>query len=118
MKKIKVLWVDADHLWVWDSHFWCLEEEGGYDIATLGTLCRKSVLQHCAGRDILVIHCGTRHPFADLRGLLEVVRARFPNLKIGLETNVKHSQVKDLVDFYIVKPLTVEELKEELQAAV
>ncbi len=104
MKERHILWADAEHIGIWVASFVFLSKHG-FAITLLTTLADEDILKGCIGKDALVLHCGTHNPMAGMQPLLTNVKQEFSNLLIGLETNVKHPAVEDLVDFYITKPI-------------
>lgn len=115
---ITLLWADQEHLWAWNTSLQHLEKRCGFRVKQLHSIRKKDILNNCVRKQILVMHCGTIEPMANLRDVLQAVKARFPNIKVGLETNCRHPLVEELVDFYVVKPLTLDELEEVLKDAL
>ncbi len=117
MKERHILWADAEHIGIWASSFVFLSRNG-YAITLLTSLADESVLKGCVGKDALVLHCGTHNPMAGMKPLLTDVKQQFSNILIGLETNVKHPAVEELVDFYITKPIRPSRLLLLLNSAI
>lgn len=118
MKEINLLWADPDHLDIWESHILALEECYGFKVACLSNVDEKKMLNECRDKDAVIIHCGTLHPMAGIKELLMKIRTDYPNIKIGLETNVSHPHLEGLTDFYITKPLSIDELQEDLRKVI
>ena len=124
---INILWADQDYIdhlnsyhldYCWGTAIKFFEKKYNFKITKLHSVAKTSILKNCFNKQILVIHCGTIKPMADLQEVLLAVKNRFPNIKVGLETNTKHPVVENLVDFYIEKPLRLEELREILEMAI
>ncbi|HUV42626.1 MAG TPA: hypothetical protein VMY36_01835 [Patescibacteria group bacterium] len=118
MKEMELLWADQDHISVWGDHFKCLEQSGKFQITKLDSIEDEEILKNCEGKNAVIIHSGTLRPMAGLKGLLQEIRAGNPEIKIGLETNIVHPILEGLVDFYIDKPITVEDLEELLREKI
>jgi hypothetical protein len=69
----------------------------------------ERILSNCEGKDVFVIHCGKK-PMAEARDLLIKIKGQYPNIKIGLDTNAIHPSIQDIVDFYIDKPASFDEV--------
>ncbi len=111
---IKVLWVDEEHMDTVDVAFRFFKRDGIF-VTPLESLNLEKVLSGCRGKDIVVIHCGTRRPMSGMREFLETIIDRYPRILIGLQTNVRHPSVYDLVDFYIQIPTLPFDLSDTLR---
>ena len=110
----KLLWVDQDHMWIWDTTIEWLGRDG-FRIDTLTSIDEGQLPRQCEGMDGLVLHCGTVTPIAGLVEILSQVKAENSKLKLILETNVRHPAVEHMVDDYIVKPIRPSELVRQLK---
>lgn len=115
---IKVLWADQEHMWAWREALEHLERRHGFEIKRLHCINHAEVVRGCRGKQVLVIHCGTLKPMAYMRKLLQDIKSHYPNIKVGLETNCNHPDIEDFVDFYVEKPLGLDELEEILRDAI
>jgi len=115
MKEINILWVDPDHPESWNSHIEVLEENYGYKFTRMSDIEEEELLNGCKDKGAIIIHCGTLHPMAGIKDLLLKVRGQYPGIKIRLETNAIHPNLEGITDFYINKPLTIDELEHELR---
>lgn len=95
-----------------------LEEGGGFEFTRVVTYNRRRLLEKCEGVNALVFHCGTVQPMASARRLLLRVKNEHPGIKIGLQTNAIHPSLKDVADFYIEMPLTIDDLEVVLRGNI
>lgn len=104
MGAINVLWVDSKHLWVWKKTITVLNSQYGLGIEILEHIEEDLILSSCFGKHAVVIHCGTFDHICDIENLINRIKAKYPKVKVGLETNAPHPHVDHLVDFYVDKP--------------
>lgn len=118
MSKIRVLWVDAETMWTWETALSILEREYGFQITKLESTRTADVIQHLPNQDAVAIHCGTIFTTRNLEELLREIRAKYPQVAIGLLTNTTHPTVQSLVDFNIQKPIHVKEIARTVRKRV
>jgi len=118
MKELNLLWADSEHPEAWESHieglnkFYCIHVEMA-DMNYPGKVTRLQEM--CAGKDAFILHCGTSKPMASTKDIILGIKAKFPNIKVGLETNAIHPSLEDVVDFYVTKPISIYDLNEDLR---
>lgn len=118
MKEINMLWVDQDHIESWGTSFWALENMFDFKIETITRIKDKDVIEKCKDKDAVIIHCGTFEPILDVKELLEKIKDEYPSIKIGLQTNAIHPNLKELTDFYVYMPIRPTELQELLREQI
>ena len=101
MEKTKILWVDTQSSFFWQFFFGRLENEHNFEIAKIYIINEDDILQQCEGKKAVVIHTGTVRPRAEMKPLIEDIKLRFPEIRIGLQTEVIHPFLKGLADFYV-----------------
>ena len=115
MKEINLLWADSEHLWCWKPSIDTLEKYYAFKVTQTPFIEEQELLKKCEGQDAVIIHCGTLHPMAVIKELLVNIKTMYPNIKIGLDTNVVHPDLEEVTDFYIDKPITTDDLKDVLR---
>lgn len=109
---------DSEHSFSWEGNIEELKEFFGIKVALLTKIDDGEILSGCRGKDAVIIHCGTIRPMAGIKELLIKIRAEYPNIKIGLETNAIHPHLENLTDFYITKPISIRVLRDELRSSI
>lgn len=99
--KTDVLWVDPDNMDVWSKAFPILSAKYGISVTPHLTRDTDEILKKARGKQVVVIHWGTKGDIDDLRSLLEQLTTRQPKTRIGLVTCCKHQLVEQFVDFYV-----------------
>jgi len=115
MKELNLLWVDQEHPEVWSPHFQALEEVYGFKIELITSIEDQNVLDSCEQKNAVIIHCGTKRPMFGIKDLLIDIKTKYPNIKIGMQTDAKHPSIENLVDFYVHMPIGPDELQENLR---
>jgi len=118
MKEINMLWIDQDHAWAWEGTVHALEKRYGFKVMMVQTIEDKNILNNCEDKDAIIFHCGTYEPIRDIKKLLKSIKSEYPNIKIGLQTNVAHPHLEEITDFYIRKPIYPRELQELLREEI
>jgi hypothetical protein len=114
MTERKLLWADSEHIDVWETMFEMLEKYADFRITQLESIKDQDLLKGCDNQDALILHCGTLKPMANLQKILTIIKLTYPGIRIGLETNAKHPNTEDLVDFHVDKPVSYDSLKKLL----
>lgn len=99
--KTDVLWVDPDNMDVWNNAFRLLNTAHAISVTTHLTRDEDEILKKARGKQVVIIHWGTKGDIDDLRSLLEKLTTRQPKTRIGLVTCCKHQLVEQFVDFYV-----------------
>lgn len=118
MKEINMLWVNQEHPEFWGGQLVSLREHYGFKVEMMTFIEDENVLNNCKGKDAVVIHCGTQKPMAEIKDLLQNIKNKYPNIKIGLETNAEHPDLEDVTDFCVYKPISAEELQLILRESI
>ncbi|MCJ7793061.1 MAG: hypothetical protein MUP45_03730 [Candidatus Marinimicrobia bacterium] len=118
MPNKELLWADVEHLGIWKVYIDAIEEDDGFRVSRLNSVDDEEILKNCEGKEVVIIHCGTAKPMANLKEVLEKIRGTHPEIKIGLETNTRHPAIENLVDFYIGKPISIEEFSALLKKKI
>ncbi len=118
MSKLRVLWVDPETMWCWETTIRVLEVEYGFKITKLGSTKASDVLRLLLNQNAVAIHCGTISTISNLEELLREIRTNYPLVAIGLLTNVIHPTVRSLVNFYIQKPTFTKDIAQTVRKSV